>query len=421
VDLLEGVTKHYRWGSTSAIAGLAGRPATSEPEAELWFGAHSGGPARLERGGVATDLARLVAEEPGAVLGDRVSSEFEGAFPYLLKILAAASPLSLQAHPDLEEARAGFERENQMGIALDDPKRSFRDANHKPELISALTPFVALSGFRTHARTQELLSGLSVKGLAPLLDAVGSEETSSVITSVIDLLSLGEAEGARLANEVAAACAEDLGPPDFRAERREACSIAEAWPGDPGIAVALLLNLVTLEPGEALYLGAGRLHCYLRGTGVELMASSDNVVRGGLTVKHIDVKNLGLLLRPRAGPPDVLSPGAAWHTYDTPVPDFALDRIRLGQPAQTDATSNDTALGGTARWQVTGPEILVGVGGALRLENRVGECLELRPGAGALLVPGDSPVTASTGTSLADGTPAPAESTTTLLFRARVP
>lgn len=377
MDLLEGVLKDYAWGSVDAIAQLQERTPSGAPEAEFWWGAHSGGPSRLIRADGGVDLRSAIHDDPAGILGERVCRRFGGRLPFLVKLLAAERPLSLQVHPNLEEAAAGFDREESLGLAVDDPRRSFRDRNHKPELICAVSTFTALSGFRDLAASAELVAGLGVPGLDRLQRPLGDGDVAGLVDAAGGVLTMPRESARALAEAVSGACAEDRGAPEFAAERSAIAHIGSHWPGDPGIVLALLLNLVELAPGEALFLGAGRLHCYLSGVGVEVMASSDNVVRGGLTQKHIDVRNLRCLLRPAAGHPDVQRPTGPRHQYEIPVDDFALERIELD---------------GSVDWRAEGPEVLVPIGGSVSLDGDVNG-LELAPGRAAIVTQADGSVT----------------------------
>lgn len=273
-------------------------------------------------------LDELIRRDPRSMLGPQVVERFGPTLPFLFKLLAAEKPLSLQAHPSLEQARAGFARENALGIALTASNRSYKDANHKPELICALTPFRALCGFREFAATVALLRSLHVEGLEPLLGA------DSVKTAFQWLMQSPKPE---LVNAVVAACAGRTEP-----EFINATALGAAYPGDVGVIGALLLNLVTLQPGEALALGAGNMHAYLEGLGVELMANSDNVLRGGLTPKHVDVPELLSVLNFTTGPVEVLRPvGAPEAVYQTPFADFRLSRLDISAPLLRARTGPD--------------------------------------------------------------------------------
>ena len=340
MELLENPVRAYAWGSRTVIAELLGEPVPSpHPQAEIWLGAHPAAPSRLRRAdGAGTRLDDVVRTDPDAVLGADRARRWDGRLPFLLKVLAADEPLSLQAHPSLAQALDGFARENAAGLALDAPDRNYRDANHKPELICALTEFAALVGFREPARTLALLAALDVPELtahAELLAAQpGPDGLRALFTtwitlpqSVLDTLVPALQDGAvRVASAGGG----------FRDEARTILELSERYPGDSGVLAALLLNRVTLEPGQAMYLPAGNLHAYLSGAGVELMANSDNVLRGGLTPKHVDVPELLRVLDFTAPPPPVRpgTPDEDWVRYDTPAEEFLLRRWEVTERAK---------------------------------------------------------------------------------------
>ncbi len=352
----------YAWGSVTAIPELLGTASTGAPQAELWMGTHERGPATIARDG--SELGALVDADPIAALGADTAQRFDGALPYLMKILAAASPLSIQAHPNKAQAEAGFALENAAGIALDAPNRSFRDDNHKPELICALSPFVALCGFRDPDETARLYEGLGVDGLSPIIVALRTGEPAAdrVRAALSLLLRRSESDASRLTADVGAACR--LPSEDFSVERRWAATNAHHYPDGPGVVAGLMLNLIQLEAGEALFLGAGNLHAYLQGTGIEVMAISDNVLRGGMTRKHVDVDTLLEVVDTTPGQPRVQRPSRPVHLYDSAVADFALTRI-----APEASTTRDLRSG----------EIVLSIAGDTTLEV-LGEQLRLAPG-----------------------------------------
>ncbi|WP_431220463.1 mannose-6-phosphate isomerase, class I [Leifsonia xyli] len=348
--------RDYAWGSTTAIAGLLGTEPSGGPEAELWLGAHPGSPSRVLDPALAGGAADLAAWERTSDL------------PYLLKVLAADGPLSLQAHPSPEQARAGFERENAAGLAADSPDRNYKDPFHKPELIFALSdPFEALCGFRDPAESRAALERLAaaspggavLSGFARTLDG----EPGAVLRRATEWLLGGDTDVDLLVAEVVGAARALPGDRDADTVRM----LDEAFPGDPGIVLALLLNRATLRPGEVLYLPAGNIHAYLRGLGIELMAASDNVLRGGLTRKRIDVPELVSVLdfSPiRATPLTPEHPAAGVEVFRPDVPDFQLSRIQL----DADVPSTELPLTGTAIALCTdGALELSGAGGSLRL------------------------------------------------------
>ncbi|WP_193598495.1 mannose-6-phosphate isomerase, class I [Microbacterium sp. YJN-G] len=297
--------RDYAWGSTSLLADLEGREPTGAPEAEVWFGDHPGDPADL------TDGTTL-----DAVTG--------GSLPYLLKLLAAGAPLSIQVHPTREQAREGFARE--AGLDADDPARNYRDANHKPELIVALSErFEALGGLRPVSDTLRMLGAFAdLPGVVELRARLGAGEAADALRDTLGWLLSGDAKAA-VADIVAAL--QDADAEEFADALAAVRSIAARNPGDPGVVVALLMNFVVLSPGEAIFLRAGLLHAYVSGLGVEIMAASDNVLRGGLTPKHIDVPELLAIVDTTPSEVPVQRPGGADTTYEIPVPDFALRRI----------------------------------------------------------------------------------------------
>ena len=321
--------RDYAWGSTTAIAELLGTPASGAPEAELWLGAHPGSPSVVtspEAG--ASDLRELVGE-----------------LPFLLKVLAAAHPLSLQAHPTLAQAAEGFARENAAGVPLDAPHRNYKDALHKPELIYAVTDgFRALCGFRDTSESRATIDRLltaspgdaALSGWMTRLDSddairstfewlvTGGDDVDELVSSVVDAASRLEGDNFTLVGELAA-----------------------EYPGDPGIVVSLMLNLVTLSAGEVLYLPAGNIHAYVEGLGIELMASSDNVLRGGLTPKHVDVPELlGVLDFSPVEIPYLAAetPAPGVQVFRPDVPDFVLTVVTADGSHDVDAPGPAIAL-----------------------------------------------------------------------------
>ncbi|AMB57854.1 mannose-6-phosphate isomerase, class I [Microterricola viridarii] len=361
---ISNTPRDYAWGSSSAIAGLLGHTPSGAPEAELWLGAHPASPSVIvgAQAGEPATLPELVRADPAATLGERSIAEHGERLPFLLKVLAAGGPLSLQAHPSPEQARAGFALENEAGIAVDAPDRNYKDAFHKPELIVALSErFEALCGFRALADVQRILAELrradaeSGEPQPAPLDALevrlsGPDGLRDAVEWLLrDGRSADSGEVDRLVERVVAlAASETLAVGEFAPEFATVLTLADAYPGDPGIVLALLLNRVTLGPGEALYLPAGNIHAYLDGLGIELMAASDNVLRGGLTPKHIDVDELLHVLSFDPVPvpllvPENPHPGAL--VYRPDVSDFVLHSIeRLAAQPATPVTLNGPAI-----------------------------------------------------------------------------
>lgn len=331
MDLLANTVRPYAWGSTTAIPELLGTEPTGEPQAELWMGAHPGAPSRVDRGAGETPLSEVIEADPEGELGAETVRAFGPRLPFLLKVLAAASPLSLQVHPDLVQAREGFADEEERGVPADAPHRNYKDANHKPELVCALTPFTGLCGFRRPAETAELLEALDVDRLKPYADILRAQPEDEALGEVLTAVLSAEREAMAETVDATARAARRLAAEDgpHAPEYAAYAGIADHYPGDPGVLAAMLLNVVRLEPGEALYLGAGVPHAYLDGLAVELMANSDNVLRCGLTPKHVDVPELLRVVRFEPVDPDVLRPEATpdgEEVYATPVDEFRLSR-----------------------------------------------------------------------------------------------
>ncbi len=304
------------------------------------MGAHPSAPSRLVaregEGDGERSLLELIASESEPVLGERVLSRFGPRLPFLLKVLAAETPLSLQAHPTLEQARAGYAAEEAQGVPHDAGHRNYKDPNHKPELICALDVFHALVGFRRVTDSVRLLSKLNVDALAPLLEILTTTPDESGLRRFFEAL-MGSAPElqSELSQATHRACSARAGEQgEFKDEYGWGSRIGELYPGDVGIVVALCLNLLKLEPGDAVYLPAGNLHAYLQGTGVEIMANSDNVLRGGLTPKHVDVPELLRVLDFSAGPVQPLrarSEGAE-QVFHTEAPEFRLSYVDVAGP-----------------------------------------------------------------------------------------
>ena len=329
MDLLSPRIQPYPWGTRDAIADLQGRPVPAPgPEAELWMGAHPSAPSGVGW----TTLDRVIAAAPGRTLGAECAARFGGRLPFLLKVLSAAKALSIQVHPSCEQAEAGYAAENARGLAPGDPARNYVDDWPKPELLYALTPFEVAAGLRTPADAAALLHALAVDELKPLAaglaDAAGEDALGAALATVLEWPEPGP-----LVASVVAACQRLAGAGGPYADACAAAArVAADHPGDIGVVALLLMRYQVLQPGQAVFMPAGGLHAYLRGTGIELLANSDNVVRSGLTGKHIDVPELLRLLDPSVAVP-VLTPRRLAEpgltTFDTPAPEF---RLYLARP-----------------------------------------------------------------------------------------
>lgn len=321
---LTGVVKDYAWGSRTAIPHLLGTVPDGSPQAEYWLGAHPLSPSLAD--GLALD--ELIADRP-ELLGEQTVAHFGARLPFLMKVLAAEKQLSLQAHPSRTQAEIGFAREEAAGIPRDHPDRMYRDNWPKPELLSALGPFDALYGFRDPARSAQLFAALELEELAEPVAALSADEDPTAVIRRAVLSFLHLPRGGVVDRVVAAAHARADRPGEVGRFARIATHLADQYPGDPGILVALLMNCVRLDRFDALYVPAGLLHAYMHGTGIEVMATSDNVLRGGLTGKHVDVDELAGVLDFRPCDPvpvryEQVAPGL-WH-YLTPAREFGVWR-----------------------------------------------------------------------------------------------
>jgi mannose-6-phosphate isomerase len=360
------------------------------PEAELWLGAHPGDPAWLEGDGGERSLLDTIAADPDGQLGAVAREHFGDALPFLAKVLAADEPLSLQAHPSAAQAMEGFAREDRQGIPVSAPTRNYRDRSHKPELIVALAPFEALAGFRPVARSIELLKALAVAELDPyvnLLSAPTDEDGLRALfttwitapQAALDVLVPAVLDGA--VNYLRS------GAGDFAKEAKTTLQLGERYPGDAGVLASMLLNRITLAPGEGIYLPAGNLHTYLHGMGFEVMANSDNVLRGGLTPKHVDVPELLRVLDFTPTDESALRPRTSIDgievLYHTPALEFAVSLLRL------DGRELGHQIDAPARHD--GPQVLLCTEGSVQVHAK-SSVLTLDRGAAAWVAADDGPI-----------------------------
>jgi mannose-6-phosphate isomerase len=291
ICLLKNTIQEYAWGSYTAIPELLGNDSPADaPQAELWMGTHPKAPSKVKCNGKWQSLLELIDKNSQEILGKEVARKFKYRLPYLFKVLAAAKPLSIQAHPSLEQAREGFERENRLKIPLDAPDRNYKDDNHKPECICALTPFWALNGFRKISDIIFLMDNICPPGLKKDLDLFRQQPNSRGLKIFFKALMVLDRSTQKQIVNGAVKHANQL--KDKNNAYQWVIDLNEKYPLDIGVLSPIMLNLVCLEPGQAMFLPAGTLHAYLDGVGIELMANSDNVLRGGLTPKHVDVKEL---------------------------------------------------------------------------------------------------------------------------------
>lgn len=322
ISLLENTVKEYEWGSRSFIQGLLGeRGALYGCAAELWVGTHPLGPSRVLLPEGPVPLLELIARGADQVVGDACKFSPAGGLPFLFKIIASERPLSIQVHPDKERAMEGFMRENSMGLPLDSPRRSYKDECHKPELVCALSPFKALAGFRPAEEAMALCSRLGLEVLAQ-----GVEGTAGMFQGLV----AGYNPGSRAI--VDRACMSAVSRKDDDPCFEWIARLSEQYPSDPGCLAPLFLNIVTLMPGEALFIPPGYLHSYLEGCAVEVMACSDNVIRGGLTRKYIDVDELLAVMRRDEARPFPILPepsGPSEGVYRVPAEEFLLSVLHI--------------------------------------------------------------------------------------------
>lgn len=322
--LLTNPTMNYPWGSVDLLPELMQSAPDGRPVAEIWMGAHASAPSSIAVDGRDVGLDVFIAAQPDLALGAQTVRDQGPSLPFMMKFLAAANPLSLQVHPTRAQAQEGYLRENAAGIMATDPTRNYRDKGHKPEMLYALTEFEMLCGFRSAEATRELLDGLEVDELAPIIGALGHREPAKAIEAALRMLLT--AQNPYREDLVAAVVASAQARREHRQEYRLVGELAGRYPCDIGVVASLFLNQLRMEPGESVFVGAGMVHSYLRGLGVELMATSDNVLRAGLTSKHVDVVELLRLVDFEPAEPPRLAPTAqgGGRVFGPPIPDFAL-------------------------------------------------------------------------------------------------
>lgn len=384
----------YEWGSLTALPELLGRPADGKPWAELWFGAHPSAPSRILDDGMGRiTLGEAIARRPRHILGDMVLARFGPQLPFLLKLIAPARPLSLQVHPGQDRAREQFAAEDAAGVAREDPERNYRDPNHKPEMLFALTEFEALCGFRTARRAAEILEGLDFP-VTERIRALLLERPTAVgmRTAFRTLIAPHLAPPPEIVTAVADECSARRHAGRSPSPRMDAIveSLQDHHPGDPGVLAALLLNPVSLRPGEAMFVPPGDVHAYMSGVGVEIMAASDNVLRAGLTPKHVDVEEMLANVAGTATPPmRIAGENVTTQTqvFYAPVDDFELSITTIDQGERR--FEADVIVPGT------GPRVLLCLQGDFLAETsygqkrlRVGEAVFVAADEGALRVGG---------------------------------
>jgi mannose-6-phosphate isomerase len=331
ICLLKNTIQEYAWGSYTAIPELLGNNSpASIPQAELWMGAHPKAPSMALCNGKQLPLLEWVEKHPKAILGEKVAEKFQCKLPYLFKVLAAAKPLSIQAHPSLDQAKEGFERENRLGIPFDAFNRNYKDDNHKPECICALSAFWALNGFRKISAMMPLLKRICPLGLEKSLDLFRQRPNSVGLKHFFQVLMTMDRKSQKKVVDETVKNAQSVKDEDPAYQWM--IHLNQEYQSDIGVFSPIILNLICLEPGQAMFLPAGTLHAYLEGVGIELMANSDNVLRGGLTPKHVDVKELLNVLNFEEHDIDILHMeriNSCEHRYESFAEEFALSVITV--------------------------------------------------------------------------------------------
>jgi mannose-6-phosphate isomerase len=373
---LKNTIQEYQWGSITMIPRLLGHPEDPHRrQAELWIGAHPKAPSVTEINGKTVSLIELTDDDPVYILGNETVRRFGGRLPFLLKVLAAESPLSIQVHPDLAAAKEGYGRENRAGLHPESAERNYRDANHKPETICALTTFSALNGFRPLSEMGTLLGTVTGNLLRDELRLLESGDLKAFYGAI---MMMNETRKKTLFNESMKRL-ESLKTAD---KAFDWClKLGGHYPGDTGFLAPLMLNLVTLEPGQALNLPAGRLHSYLHGLGIEIMANSDNVIRGGLTAKHMDIPELLKIVAFRSETISIQNPATApegERLFSTRAGEFTLSEIRLERDKKWSSATGRSA------------EILLCLEGSSAIGFHSGASHPLRRGE-SVLIPSGAP------------------------------
>ena len=384
--LLRNVIQAYPWGPIDGMVPLLGNQPTGDHQAELWVGTHERGPSVVVGGDHdGRTLAEVIAEDPRTYLGSELADAGATALPFLLKVLAIGEPLSLQAHPSAEQATAGFDREEAAGVAIDAPDRTYRDRSPKPEALVALVETWALCGFRPPLAAAELIEEIDVNALDPLLAILRAPGPDALHDALAWVLRLAGDERHEVATATAAAASKATSGASDRSDPRWwVARLAADYGGDPTCLAPLLMELLTLAPGEAVHLGAGNLHAYLEGAGVEIMAASDNVLRGGLTDKHIDVDGLLAVLRFEPGVPT--RPAASDENSNTVAYDCGEAAFLLTRVDLSDGPVSIAPTGPSLLLAVGGEGDVAGIGGGLVVGH--GDAVFVAPGEGPLLLTG---------------------------------
>lgn len=377
VCVLKNPVQDYSWGSRTFIPQLMGEVTPSDqPQAELWMGAHPKAPSLVLYDGEWISLPELVKKNPEDILGRTISKKFSNRFPFLFKVLAAARPLSIQAHPNKEQAHEGFLRENGLKIPLNAPHRNYKDQNHKPELICALTPFLALRGFRNLRDIISLMERIESTVIKKVILNLKSQTPNDGLKRFFTtLMTMERKEKEQVISDVVTFSEKHF---DSDPALEWVLKLHNVFPSDPGILSPIFLNMIRLQPGEAMHIPAGELHVYMEGAGIELMANSDNVLRGGLTHKHMDIPELLRILKFTPSEPAILRPekiNQYERVYPTSVEEFRLSEISIGEGLSFYSQKNRAV------------EIIICMNGEARIKDTgSGETLFLKRGR-SIMVP----------------------------------
>ncbi|MCF7859355.1 MAG: mannose-6-phosphate isomerase, class I [Candidatus Cloacimonetes bacterium] len=364
--------RNYGWGSKSFISTFLGKGSPSvEPEAEMWLGAHPLASSKVISRGKELLLVDLIKENPKQMLSENLANRFKNRLPFLFKMLAAEMPLSIQAHPDKKQAEAGFKKEDSINIPRGSDNRNYKDENHKPELIYALTEFELMCGFQPPSEIIKRMEYLRIFQMIPGLNQLSKDSSANNIRAIFrSLMSVK----AKQAEEYVKALTEKISLAKARNDEdrlifKWIAKLAALHPQDIGVFSPLILNVLRLLPGQALFIKAGILHSYLHGSGLEVMANSDNVLRGGLTHKKIDLVELDKILK--FEPINIQKLQQFDHNkeiiYRTSAEEFQLSRIMLNEEESYENS------------QIKSPEILLCTEGFGKI-NSQGTRLEFKKG-----------------------------------------
>ncbi|MFH4663388.1 mannose-6-phosphate isomerase, class I [Vibrio cidicii] len=368
---MDNKIQNYDWGSRTAIQDLFGfANQAQQPQAEVWMGTHPNGCSMVKQGSTHVSLSELIKQDPSAFLSQSTAKTF-GDLPFLFKILAADKALSIQVHPNKQDAELGYAKEQELGVPLSAFNRNYKDANHKPELVYALTEYQAMNGFRPF---DEIIAEFrlcdipEINGYLEQFERNPSQD--GLCHFFVEILSMKEARKLNAVDHLLSYAAMN--------QARPVCELildlAEQYPNDVGLFAPLLLNVITLKPGEAMFLCARTPHAYIKGTGLEIMANSDNVLRAGLTPKHMDVEELVKCTDFVPKPINTLLTQAeisgCEHHFPVPVQDFQFSVFQAPKEQRVEMSS---------------AEILMPIDADVTLLAQSGETLVLGKGQSAFI------------------------------------